>query len=70
MATQLKKAQGYLNRTVKNPKLNTTSRSSNIIVKILFLDNDPTVWTIVLIIYNTKNLIGLDVVINGTAADT
>ena len=70
IAAQLKKAQGYLDETIKNSKLNTTSGSPNIIAKILFLDNGPTVWTIVLIIYNTKNLIGLGVVMNGTAADT
>ena len=43
IATQLKKAQDYLDRTIKNPKLNITSGSLNILAKILSLDNDPTV---------------------------
>ncbi len=70
MATQLKKAQGYLKRTIKNSKLNTTSESPNTLVKILFLNNDLAVQTIVFIIYNTKNLIRPGVVINGTTANT
>jgi len=43
ITTQLKKAQGYLDGTIKNPKLNTTSGSPDILAKILFLDNNPTV---------------------------
>ena len=70
ITTQLKKAQDYLDGTIKNSKLNTTSRSPNILAKILFLDNNPTLWTIVLIIYNIKNLIRLGVIINSTITDT
>jgi len=78
IVVQLKGATGYLDGSILQPtKPTSTTTAPNITIKTNWESLTPTenkwktrnAWTIVLLIYNTKNPIGLGIYMEGSAAE-